>query len=491
MALARAYNFPSLPTERPCETPASAIPPLWLALHFPALALEALEIPPGLAAVIEAKAGRVRIHACTPAVAGYGVAAGMVLSEAQMLCPGLAAANRNREAERRALARLAERCLEFTPWISLDFEDALQLEVRGSLLLFGGPEALIGKVRQACAASGHSVSIGLAPTPSAAWLLARSGTSAQALGSETLQSVLGELPTGALGIDDKLASRLACAGLRVLRDLWRMPRDGLVRRYGRDLLRLLDEAVGKRRRPLRQFHAPPKFRAERELATETEALEYFFPLVEALLVEFEDFLHHRDAAAGGLGLELRHPCAAPTRIGLGLCRPSRDARRIAGLLRERLERIALPGPVRGLRLESAYLQPFAPASLDLFAAAAASGECWDELIDRLRLRLGPQALRQLEVRADRRPERAGSEAASGGSEAERAFRPLWLLPQPKPFSKLGIRILPECERIETGWWDGEPVRRDYHVAVDAAGPRLWVYRDSGTAGPWYLHGLFG
>lgn len=491
MVLARAYNFPLLPTERPCETPVSAIPPLWLALHLPDLALEALEKPPELAAVIEAKAGRIRIHACAPAAAGYGVAAGMVLSEAQVLCPGLAAVNRDREAELRTLARLAELCLAFTPWISLDFEDALQLEVRGSLLLFGGPEALIGKVRQTCVASGHSVRIGLAPTPSAAWLLARSGSSAQALDSEMLRSALGELPITTLGIDDKLASRLACAGLRVLRDLWRMPRDGLVRRYGGDLLRLLDEAVGKRPRPLRQFHAPPKFRAERELAAETEALEYFFPLVEALLVEFEDFLHHRDAAAGGLGLELRHPCAEPTRIVLGLRRPSRDARRIAGLLRERLEHIALPGPVRGLILESAYLQPFAPASADLFAVADASGECWDELIDRLRLRLGPQALRRLEVCADRRPERASSGAASGGSAAERTLRPLWLVSQPKPLCKQGIRILPECERIETGWWDGEPVRRDYHVAVDAAGPRLWVYRDSGTAGPWYLHGLFG
>ncbi|QJD29657.1 Y-family DNA polymerase [Methylococcus geothermalis] len=492
MALARAYHFPSLPAEPPCEDSAAVAAPLWLALHFPALALEALgAAAPEPLAVTDAAGGRLRVHGASAAAAAQGVVPGMVLAEAQALCPKLAPVNRDPEAERRALSRLAERCLRFTPWISLDFPATLQLEVRGSLRLFGGAEALAEKVRQACAADGHAVQCGLAPTPAAAWLLARAGCPAPVLEAGALRSVLGDLPIAALGIDDKLTGRLARAGLRVLRDLWRMPRDGLARRYGRDLLRRLDEAAGSRPQPLRQFHAPPRFRAERELAMETEDLTRVFPLVEALLAEFEAFLRSRDAVAAGLELELRHARAAPTRVCLGLRRAGREAGQFAALLRERLDRLALPGPVRGMLLRSAGLQPFTLPRTDLFTPETAGGEGWDELLDRLQARLGPQALRQPVLRADHRPERTESGNASRSGETARSPRPLWLLPRPRLLSRRDIRILPECERIETGWWDGGPVRRDYHVAVDGAGARLWIYRDTGTAGPWHWHGLFG
>lgn len=487
MALAHARTIPLIQPAPHCEAPAVGQTQLWLALHFPNLALEALVGLPALhpSAVVASSGGRMAVYACSPAAAAHGIAPGMALSEAHVLCPGLAAANREPDAERRALARLAERCLEFTPWVSLDFEATLQLEVRGSLGLFGGPAALVEKARHACAAAGHAVRTGLAPTPSAAWLLSCSGVSAQVLEAGALRSVLGGLPTASLGIDEKLAGRLARAGLCVLRDLWRMPRDGLARRYGRELLRRLDEIAGRRPQLLRQFHAPPRFHAEREPAMETEVLEHFFPLVEVLLAEFEAFLRSRDAVASGLELKLCHPRAAPTRVRLGLRRPGRDARHFASLLRERLERLVLPGPVRTLALESASLQPFPIPATDLFTPSAGTGEGWDELLDRLQARLGPEALRQPAIRADHRPERAG------GSEVARSPRPLWLLRQPRPLPMRGISILPECERIESGWWDGGPVRRDYHVAVDGAGSRLWVYRGAGGIGPWHLHGLFG
>ncbi|WP_333689170.1 DNA polymerase Y family protein [Methylococcus capsulatus] len=492
MALARAHPFPSLPAEPPCTASAAETAPLWLALCFPALALEALGITgPEPVAITEAGDGRLRVHNASAAAAAQGVAPGMALSEAQALCPGLTAVSRDPEAEQRVLSHLAERCLRFTPWISLDFPATLQLEVRGSLRLFGGPARLAGAARQVCAADGHAVQCGLAPTPMAAWLLARAGFPAPVLETEALRSVLGDLSIAALGIDDKLGGRLARAGLRVLRDLWRMPRDGLARRYGSDLLRRLDEVVGSRPQPLGRFHAPPRFRAERELAMETEDLTRVFPLVEALLTEFEGFLRSRDAVAAGLELELRHARAAPTRVCLMPRRAGRAARQFAALLRERLDRAALPGPVRGVLLQSADIQPFTLPTADLFTPGAAGGESWDELLDRLQARLGPQALRRPMLRADHRPERAEFGNAPRSGEAARSPRPLWLLSRPRRLRDRDIRILPECERIETGWWDGGPVRRDYHLAVDGVGARLWVYRDAGTAGPWHLHGLFG
>jgi len=47
------------------------------------------------------------------------------------------------------------------------------------------------------------------------------------------------------------------------------------------------------------------------------------------------------------------------------------------------------------------------------------------------------------------------------------------------------------ERIETGWWDGDDIRRDYYVARNRRGARLWVYQDLRSVANWYLHGIFG
>jgi protein ImuB len=49
------------------------------------------------------------------------------------------------------------------------------------------------------------------------------------------------------------------------------------------------------------------------------------------------------------------------------------------------------------------------------------------------------------------------------------------------------------ERIESGWWDGADIRRDYFVADTHEGATAWIYRDHRYGvedGEWFLHGLF-
>ena len=45
------------------------------------------------------------------------------------------------------------------------------------------------------------------------------------------------------------------------------------------------------------------------------------------------------------------------------------------------------------------------------------------------------------------------------------------------------------ERIETGWWRGDDVRRDYYVVTTPAGSRFWLFRRRND-GRWFLHGCF-
>ena len=45
------------------------------------------------------------------------------------------------------------------------------------------------------------------------------------------------------------------------------------------------------------------------------------------------------------------------------------------------------------------------------------------------------------------------------------------------------------ERIETAWWRGPTVRRDYHVVETESGARFWIFRSLRDGG-WFLHGVF-
>ena len=54
-----------------------------------------------------------------------------------------------------------------------------------------------------------------------------------------------------------------------------------------------------------------------------------------------------------------------------------------------------------------------------------------------------------------------------------------------------LRLLAGPERIESGWWDGADVQRDYYVASDTHGARLWIYRECERPRRWFLHGIFG
>jgi protein ImuB len=53
-----------------------------------------------------------------------------------------------------------------------------------------------------------------------------------------------------------------------------------------------------------------------------------------------------------------------------------------------------------------------------------------------------------------------------------------------------LRLISGPERLESGWWDGGDVERDYFIACGDDGQQLWVYLDRRRRA-WYLHGMFG
>lgn len=484
----------------------------WLAVYLPALPLEVLGL--GCAdqtplAVSTSRRGE-RILRCNPVAAACGVRPGLGVGAAQALCGGLRVLPRRPEAERGALERLAAWSLAFTPQVTLAPPRALLLEVAGSLGLFRGPEALMDRVRQGLADLGYHTRLALAPTPLGALVLARQGWS-PGVGlcplvpdGPALRAALGGLPLTSLGLGRRELEDLTRLGLRLVLDLLRLPRLGLRERLAPGRVDWLERLLGESPDPRPWFEPPPVYRGCVELPGESARAESLIFPCRRLLLELAGFLVGCQAGARHLQWRFVHGDGGETPFGLGASRPQRDPDLWLGLLRERLGCLELRAPVRELGLAVTTIDALdlsSPGvSPDLFPRLVAGSTPDPAILDRLRARLGSEAVRGLALVADHRPERAWRwcEPGESGVGIPRLDRPLWLLPQPQPLEERQGRpwlcgpldLGAERERIDTGWWDDGAVARDYFIATGPRGERLWVYRDLKGPQGWYLHGVF-
>jgi protein ImuB len=178
-------------------------------------------------------------------------------------------------------------------------------------------------------------------------------------------------------------------------------------------------------------------------------------------------------------------------IQVRLASPSRDAERLAQLLRERLANARLHQPVEALELEAESFAPLHGSTRGMFGDAAGDAEDWARLLERLRARLGHDAVFGLAAQPDHRPEHAWRRIEPGEWDP-REFRapgprPTWLLDTPRRLEPGEFELIAGPERIESGWWDGDDARRDYFIARLPDGALAWVYRETEE---WRLHGLF-
>ena len=375
------------------------------------------------------------------------------------------------------LEPIAAWACQFTPKVALEPPNELVAEVEGSLRYFGGIEELMLALRAGLAELGVTASIASANTARAALWLAR-GEGA---------SSLEELPISVTGLETAFFQSI---GVSTIGELLRLPRGGLARRCGPEVLDQLDRALGTLNEP-RDFFAPPeRFDARLELRAEVTHAEALLFAARRLLVQLEGLLAARHAGIRGFTLTLIHCNGTRAAIDVKLASPARAAERFGQLLRERLALLELEEPVEALRIEAADFIPLGAHSRGLFGDAAAEGEDWAKLIERLQARLGRAAVYGLTTSPDHRPEYAWRRVEPGDWDA-REFRqpgprPTWLA-EPRRLKEAQCALLAGPERIECGWWDGDEAKRDYFIAQLGNSSLAWIYRE---AGEWYLHGLF-
>jgi protein ImuB len=490
------------------ETP--RIMAMWIALYTPKLPLQAacrgllIDLPLVIADGPEA---RPIVFAANIAARQLGIQEGLNISSARALSAELIVLPRSSEAEQRAIEQIALTALAFTPAVSIATA-AVLLEVSSSLRLFGGLGTLLGRIKTAVAATGFQVVIGAAPTPLAAWLIAKTRTRHAATRSartlEALPGRLADIPLANFEWSRATIQALATLGIVRIRDMARLPRDGVDRRFGEDVIADLDRALGKRGDPRKYFAAPEKFYGAIELVRETDDAAQLLIACERLFADLLTFLRARGAAASELNLTFTQGRGKSASLLLATRESARDVKRWRLLAKEKLAQLRLNDDVYAVSLRVDQLQPCQLASESFLPEAKSSAGNMDRLAEQLAARLGEQSVFTIALRDEHRPELAwcvNDDATSSRGKPTpptRAARPAFLLEHPRalliendaPRHHGTLTLLVGPERIETGWWDGKPARRDYYVVRNTSGETLWLYRDLSRHGEWMLHGIF-
>jgi protein ImuB len=464
---------------------------LWLAFHFHSLSLEVFSrgaaVPEPLA-VVEKQGSRTWVIACNDAAAACGVRVGMAAPAAQALADGLVVRKRDPSAERESLAGLAVWAGRFTPSVSLEPPNGLLLEISTCLSLHRGLANLLKLARAGVGEMGYAATMACAPSSHGAWLLANAGIEKAVRERSRLETIIAALPVALLDQPPAVLEGLGRVGAQTLGDCLRLPRGGVARRFGQALLDELDLALGRLPEARAFFVPPASFERSLELPAPVHSAEALQFAARRLLPELEGFLVLRQAGVQELELVCRHERRDPTVVKLGFVKPVRDAGRMQLLLRETLGRTRLPAAVHTIVLRAPLVLALSASCGDLFQKSREADG--DLLLERLRIRLGKDAVYGIETAADHRPENAWRPCQEQGAAAvANRHRPLWLLPRPLPCHDGRLKLRAGPERIESGWWDGGDAARDYYVAEDRNGAQLWVYCDR-VSGEWYVHGVF-
>jgi protein ImuB len=503
-----------------------------VSLYLPSWSTDRLRRMTGAAAlradaplVVVGRDGSRRIvTAADAAAAAIGVRVGMPAAKAQALAVGLEIRDADPAGDGEALERLALWILQrVAPIVAADPPDGIVIDTTGADHLHGGEAAMLDGLVGRLAMSGVSARAAVADTWGAAYALARFGTEVTMIAAPGHEhSVISALPIEALRLPAGMPAALRVLGFERIGDLIAQPRGPLALRFGPELGRRLDQALGRAAEPMEPIRPAELTEVRRALPEPISAAEtiarYIGKLVDALCAELE----RKSQGARRVDLIFHRVDSRAQAIRVGMAKPVRDAKRLTRLLCDKIETIDPGFGIEMLTLYATVAEPLDPRQIVTSLVEASEPDISD-LIDTLANRVGERAIYRAAPVASDVPERSVSRVPAlapdtGANWPDAWPRPARLLLTPEPVET--IALLPDHppvsftwrgvrrrvrradgpERIFGEWWkrDAELAAvRDYFRVEDEAGERYWLYRagdgEDEATGPqrWFIHGVFG
>lgn len=474
--------------------------------------------------MLVARVGSRRVVAAVDAKAkAAGLRLNMPLTKAQALVAGLTIRDLDSSADLQGLHRLALSVLQHvSPVVAPDAPDGLVLDTTGVEHLHGGEDAMLHTLLERFDGMGVEAKAAIASTWGVAHAVARfSGRRISIIAPGQEEEALYPLPIAALRLDRNTVDGLAVLGFERIGDLLGQPRAPLIQRFGPQLGRRLDQALGVLAEPVDPLRSPELPYVERLFAEPIGAAETIARYIEKLVVALCLELEQKGMGARRLDLICQRVDNQREVVRVGMAQPVRDVKRLTRLLCDRIESINPGFGIELMSLTASLIQPLQARQtnslLDEEQEADISG-----LIDVLANRVGHNRLYRIAPVASDVPERSVRRIAPLSPDVGQGWhhewpRPSRLLPYPEPIETMAL--LPDHppvwfswkgkrrrvsradgpERVFGEWWtrDAElEAVRDYFRVEDETGERYWIFRagdgEHAETGShrWFLHGIF-
>jgi len=475
---------------------------LWLCLRFPLLPLECL--PPDTerpVAVVESQ----RIVAANELALSAGIKPGHSSSTARALIEDgeLRLLNRDRNREAQVIEQLLCWAYGFTPTLEAWHGNTLQLEVGSCLKLYLDVNRLNDALKRKLAYRGFTVASGLAPNRWSAWLLSHTNSRSSTGDDVNRQAALTAIPLRILlsipGNDfQQSVERLEKAGIKTLGQLLNLPPSSIARRCGKPLHQWLQALTTTSDRLATDFLPPQQFKDSFWFGFEIRHSNELQPAMEQLLEGLAGFLTSAQLTTTTINWHMLRAQGGFQSLTVKSSEAHRSVERWLKLSALQLEHYSLEENIEGLSLDVSELQQEVMTENDLFGDSR-SNESLYSLIDRLRARLGLQAVQYLDLREAHLPEFSQlltqEQPAAAPLKAYPGQRPFWLLEEPHPirawndqlFWNGPLELIYGPERIEDNWWD-QPTSRDYYVARTEEGQPIWIFQNRHNQ-RWYVQGV--
>jgi protein ImuB len=321
--------------------------------------------------------GRALLAAVDENAAAAGLAPGMVLADARALVPDLAVRPSHPEKDAAALAQLADWCARFSPWVAVDGADGLFLDITGCAHLFGGEARMLEDIAQRLERFGYQARLAIADTPGGAWAAARFATFARDSNSVILPSgstreAIAGLPVAALRLSPLQTAELERLGLKLVAELYPLPRAALLRRFGPEPAQRLDQAMGRVDVPINpRLPASPH---EARLAFPEPILEApsIAAALDRMLAGLCRHLAAEQLGARQLRLALFRVDGSLQRFSIGTSRPNRDPQALRRLFANLFERLDPGFGIEAMILTAMQAEPLEDLQLVLAQARAQS-----------------------------------------------------------------------------------------------------------------------
>ncbi|MDN5567656.1 MAG: DNA polymerase Y family protein, partial [Paracoccus sp. (in: a-proteobacteria)] len=280
---------------------------------------------------------RVVTAACDVAQAD-GLRVGMAISKAQALVPDLDVRPADPQGDADSLDRLAFWVMQrFSPIVAADPPDGVVIESTGADHLHGGEPAMLDVLLGRLTLSGIIARIAIADTWGAAHALARHMASPVHLSKpDGAATAIAALPLSALRLSPAIAAGLSDLGFETINDLLSTPRAPLTLRFGPELCRRLDQAMGDCAEPITPSRPEGLIEARRSFAEPIGAAETIARFIDQLVTDLCLALEQQGLGARRLDLLCWRVDSDIQTLRVGLAAPQRDPKRLARLLCDKI-----------------------------------------------------------------------------------------------------------------------------------------------------------